>query len=334
MIFRGKHAIACSLLIGFVLSTCSALIAKHTALAMSASEHSPSSNSTELKSENQMAAQRQSSVEIFLRDGTISPATDGFWRRRISENVRYQPANLDAAGALFDLNYNVITNNSDPLTDVYAPASWTRRVGGTQWLDRVRFPPNFVLADAALNNTPNNPLCTANRDTKQYQCFNSFTRPTAGTPIYAYRSGSHGGSGLSGGDITGAALRQRRIDHAIGILVWAHRYLSYQNGGFTAPAERADGYASTGYLGTNGDLVMGSRLALRPGATAKSLGVSCRNLLPVIQALKQYGAYVVDDSGWDVFYVSTDARAAEMLKPCRDDLLKVYRALQIVTPSN
>jgi hypothetical protein len=114
------------------------------------------------------------------------PATDGFWRRRIPATAQYKLAHLDAAGALFDLNYNVITSNSDPLTDVYVPASWNHRVGGTQWLDRLRFPIDFVLSDAGHNNTPNNPLCTVNKDTKQSQCFNSVARPEAGSPLYAY----------------------------------------------------------------------------------------------------------------------------------------------------
>ncbi len=288
-----------------------------------------SSHSTRLRSD------RRSAREVFLKDGTISPATDGFWRQRLPATVRYEPAQLNAAAVLFDLNYNVITSNSDPLTDVYVPASWQQRVGGTQWLDRVRFPIDFVLSDAGRNNTPNNPLCTVNRDTKQSQCFNSVARPKAGTPIFAYRAGSHGGSGLSGGDITGAALRRGRIEHAIGILVWAQKFLSFHNRGFVAPAVRADKYASAEtYGGNNKNLVMGSRLALKPDATAKKLGVSCPHLVPVVEALKRYGAYVVDDSAWNVFYLSADREAAQMLQPCRDDLLKIYRALQIVTVPN
>jgi hypothetical protein len=295
----------------------------------------PSQRQTGVKFDSELIGAKQSATELFLKDGSISPATDGFWRQRISANARYEPAHLDAAEALFDLNYNVITSNRDPLADVYLPASWERRVGGTQWIDRVRFPFNFVLPDAGRNNTPNNPLCTANRDTKQSQCFNSVARPRAGSPLYAYRSGSHGGSGLSGGDITGAALRQQHIEHAIGILIWAQRFLSFHNGGFTAPAIRADSYANAEtYRGRNRNLMMGSHLALKPGTTPQNLGVSCRNSFPVIQALQRYGAYIVDDSAWDVFYLSVDAEAAEMLRPCRADLLKIYRALQIVTSLN
>ena len=270
---------------------------------------------------------------IFLEDGTISPATDDFWRQPIQTNTYYEPAYLDAAGTLFDVNYNVITSNRDPLVNVYVPAAWNRRVGGTQWLGQVRLPHSFMLPDAGVNNTPNNPLCTANRDTQEVQCFNAAARPQAGGSLYAYRPVSHGGSGLSGGDITGAALRRKRIDHAIGILVWAEKYLSFHNNGFTAPAQRADGYASaTTYGGKNSRLVMGTRLALRRGDTAEKLGVSCPAAIPVLQALQTYGAYIVDDSAWDAFYISADTQAANMLQPCASDLLKVYRALQVVTP--
>ena len=331
------RVIAFTLLCGFIHYDGSMLAAK--GFTISPLTLLPSSSLPRLQFENraskQMALDAQSAKEVFLKDGTISPATDGFWRQRIPATAQYELAHLDAAGALFDLNYNVITSNSDPLTDVYVPASWNHRVGGTQWLDRLRFPINFVLSDAGHNNTPNNPLCTVNKDTKQSQCFNSVARPEAGSPLYAYRSGSHGGSGLSGGDITGAALQGQRIEHAIGILIWARRFLSFHKGGFAVPAVRADNYANaTTYGGQNKNLVMGSRLALRPDDTPEKLGVSCPNLFPVIQALKRYGAYVVDDSAWDVFYISADRKAAEMLQPCREDLLKIYRALQIVTASN
>ena len=329
-----NRIVACTLLCGLMQYDCSRMPANSAGVMPPGLL--PSSNPSRLQRENgldkQLALGDRSAKEVFLEDGTISPATDGFWRQQISSTVRYEPANLSAAGALFDLNYNVITSNSDPLTDVYIPASWEHRVGGTQWLDRVRFPISFVLPDAGRNNTPNNPLCTVNKDTKQQQCFNSVARPKAGSPLYAYHSGSHGGSGLSGGDITGAALRQQRIEHAIGISIWARKFLSFYNGGFTAPAVRADNYANAKtYGGQNKNLVMGSHLALKPDDTPKKLGVSCPNLFPVVQTLKRYGAYVVDDSAWDVFYFSADSEAAEMLQPCRDDLLKIYRALQIVT---
>jgi hypothetical protein len=338
-----KRAIACTLLSGLTCYSGSALAVKSSTAplpVLSSLSFNPSQlQSDQLQPKNRLLEQSprvsQTAAEVFLKDGTLSPATDGFWRQLIPATAQYESANLNASSALFDLNYNVITSNSDPLIDVYLPAGWERRVGGTRWLARVRFPFSFVLPDAGRNNTPNNPLCTVNRDTKQSQCFNSVARPRAGSPLYAYRSGSHGGSGLSGGDITGAALNRQRIEHAIGILIWARPFLSSHNRGFTAPAVRADSYASEEtYQGRNINLVMGSRLALRPDATARNLGVSCQNLFPVIQALRQYGAYVVDDSAWDVFYLSTDVEAAKMLQPCRADLLKIYRALQIVMDFN
>lgn len=275
----------------------------------------------------------RSSVEIFLENDTISPSTDGFWLQPIPLTAQYESANLDAAGTLFDVNYNVITSNSDPLVNVYIPGAWNRRASGTQPLGQVHFPNSFTLPDAAPDHTPNNPLCTANQDTQEVQCFNAVARPQTGGPLYAYRSGSHGGSGLSGGDITGAALRSKRIDHAVGILVWARKYLSFHNGGFTAPANRADGYASAEtYGGRNSNLVMGSRLALRPVDTAATLGIACPSAITVLQALQTYGAYIVDDAAWDAFYISADVQAVDILRPCASDLLKIYRALQIATP--
>jgi hypothetical protein len=194
------------------------------------------------------------------------PCYRWFLEAAYSCTAQYELAHLDAAGALFDLNYNVITSNSDPLTDVYVPASWNHRVGGTQWLDRLRFPINFVLSDAGHNNTPNNPLCTVNKDTKQSQCFNSVARPEAGSPLYAYRSGSHGALVFRVAILLALHCKDSASNTRVGILIWARRFLSFHKGGFAVPAVRADNYANaTTYGGQNKNLVMGSRYSTQTG---------------------------------------------------------------------
>jgi hypothetical protein len=55
---------------------------------------------------------------------------------------------------------------------------------------------------------------------------------------------------------------------------------------------------------------MGSLLAIPPNVTAESLGLTSKAGKKIFKALQNYGAYVVDDSGWDYNYLCLE-RSAE-----------------------
>ncbi len=75
------------------------------------------------------------------------------------------------------------------------------------------------------------------------------------------------------------------------------------------PAPLADANASNQYLGSNPALVMGSLLAIPPNVTAQSLRLTSIAGQKIFQAMQDYGAYIVDDSGWDYNYLCVEQSA-------------------------
>ena len=123
-------------------------------------------------------------------------------------------------------------------------------------------------------------------------------------------SGGQGASGMSGmggtirrGELTG----ERPLQHAIKINVWGrHLYYGPDRPGYKWPATRADHYANNPdhknrYIGENPDLVMGALLAVPPDVTAAELGLQTKPGRLILETLQSYGAYITEDSGWDVW---------------------------------
>lgn len=107
-------------------------------------------------------------------------------------------------------------------------------------------------------------------------------------------------------------LNDNPIRHALKIDLWGN-WLHYNPSSSTPgrrwPAILADSYASNQYKGSKPALVMGSLLAIPPSVTAESLGLSTKAGKKIFQAMQDYGAYVVDDSGWDYNYLCVEKGA-------------------------
>jgi hypothetical protein len=143
-----------------------------------------------------------------------------------------------------------------------------------------------------------------------------------GNPSWAYdygtvdlygdgRPGAHGGSGLSsfGGSIRKGELNSAQpLHHVLKVNLFAQRFLSCSNGGYRWPAYRADGYMNcTTYGGSAAVTRMGSLLALTPDVNCDA--VSSAHARKICHALQDYGAYVVDDTAWDVHAIDIEAGA-------------------------
>ena len=254
------------------------------------------------------------------RDPWLWPfAANSIWNTPIGSHARYAPAGFEAAGHVgVDVEYHLELGNGDPLTPLYAPRSFSARCGpGTSFFGRLPLPAGFVLADAAPPDTPNNVVALRLPDRRTVKQIEPGARCQAGGPMYGYLSardvdlygdgieGSHYGSGLSGLGGTlrrGELLAQGPITHVLKVNVWAKKYLAYTSSrpGWRWPATNADGYASpTTYGGRNPELVMGSLLALKPWLTPGALGITTPVGRKLFDALRDYGAYVVDDTAWD-----------------------------------
>lgn len=124
-------------------------------------------------------------------------------------------------------------------------------------------------------------------------------------------AGCHGGSGLSGlgGTLTLTDLTQSApITHALKIALDGLTNYSSANGGFRWPATNADsGYNVSGsdayYGGSNPNVQEGSLLALPKSISASSF--SNPTVAKLAQAMQDYGAYIVDDTGSDSNNFST-----------------------------
>jgi hypothetical protein len=63
---------------------------------------------------------------------------------------------------------------------------------------------------------------------------------------------------------------------------------------------------SASYRGVNPSLQMGSLLAVPPAATAEQLGLETQPAIMLHWTLQNYGAYVVDTTGWNVYALCTE----------------------------
>lgn len=253
-------------------------------------------------------------------------SSKSIWNMPLGSNAVYEPANLETGvqtSADVELFYQVSEN--DPLTRLYAPGSWTNRASGTASptgnpADEVyiRFPEDEIVADANPPHTPNNVTAILQPDGETVVSVAPLARTEPGGPIYGWYfgeeniygtgiTGAHGGSGLSGlgGSIRlGELTDSEPIRHALKINVWADKYLHYNKAdrtpGYRWPASRADSYAASKYGGTNTNFEMGSLLAIPKDVTPENLGIESLPALKLFYALQNYGAYVVDDTAWDV----------------------------------
>jgi hypothetical protein len=129
--------------------------------------------------------------------------------------------------------------------------------------------------------------------------------------------GAHGGSGLSA---IGGALRLGELDepmdvirHALKINVYAAENLFYdeETEGYRWPAIRADGYAENVYGTERTEAVvtacrMGALLALHNFLYIDSLAFETTPGRILAEAFRNYGAYIVDDTAWDVYAIITE----------------------------
>ena len=157
--------------------------------------------------------------------------------------------------------------------------------------------------------TPVWEFMVGNRSTRE---INEDQRLRDGMGIY----GGHGGSAMSahGGNLRkGDLTSDEPIKHALSMDLWG-LFLHYEETcqdphgscrGYRWPAATNDGAAHQGasnivggYYGGVPDVRMGALLALLPSLTEAELGLQTLEGKKLFHALQDYGAYIVDDTGW------------------------------------
>ena len=250
-------------------------------------------------------------------------ASNSIWNMPIHNNAVYTAVNLPSPtgyGVTADEDI-IILKPTAPITAVNTnTADWSgadRCPATGANLMNVPIPGSFVYSSANwLGNTPNAGVAVLMPDgvtIKNSQPFARCTANGAAASHYNYPDnnlttdgidGAHGGSGMSviGGSIRlGELLPGSVIKHALKINI-DKNYLFYNvaTQGYRWPARKADGYAPTGYLGTNIALRMGSLLAIDKNIDINALGLTTEPAKIIARALQNYGAYIVDDPYWDV----------------------------------
>jgi hypothetical protein len=331
-------------------------------------------------------AQPKNVSEATTRDPLLWPfAATSIWNMPLGSNAIYVPANLEMPTArMLTLDEDLIVQTPDePNMNIY----WSSVRWGTgdrctpdqplQLQGSVPIPQSFVVSPTTWDGTtPNSGIAVLLNDRRtiwQTQPFAHCSNGSDATTGYVFSNnqdlygdgyyGSHGGSRLS---VIGGSLRLHEftrtsgpIRHAIKMNLCGKKNLYYDavNKGFRWPALAADAAAPTSYgsLRTTApqtECRMGALMAIPASISIASLGLESEPGPILAQVLQDYGGYVVDDTGWDVYAIETEwgpnGRFRDEFKKSWGidfvvsmsqasstawgrDIAKIYKALNIVT---
>lgn len=300
-------------------------------------------------------------VPVSARDAWQQPfSSTSPWNMPIGDRAVFVPAGFrPATWMTIDEELLFVTNANDPLRRLYAPADWVKRCGGTSFQGtEIPLPDDLVIPDAEPGRTPNNCGAFLMPDGRTVVQANPLARCAPGGPIFGWAApnndlygdgipGGHGGSGLSslGGSIRrGELTGPNPIRHVLKVNIFGQKYLwKFPEGGegFRWPAWRQDGCSPDCYGGTNPAVVMGSLLALR-SAVADTMSLETIPGRKIRDALRDYGAYVVDDTAWDVYALCVEQGVRQEFRetyslaietqggPWFRDMMKIFAALSVV----
>lgn len=268
------------------------------------------------------------------RDPLAQPfAADSIWNMPIGSEADYVPAGVQPAsrfGVTVDEEIIILTPDA-PLVPIYAhDADWDperarceSRTGALLY-DGVPIPSDFRTDPGYIPGTPNHGAAILLADGVSILQTQPLHICEDGAVVSQYlweplsiygdgMAGAHGGSNLSsiGGSIrVGELVPGGVIRHALKLNLYGELYYYYDANdpdgkpGYRFPASWADTPAPQTYGGTNYALQMGALLALRPDFPLGGLRTEPARILAA--ALRDYGAYIVDDAGWDVHGLSTE----------------------------
>jgi len=321
------------------------------------------------------------------RDPFMWPfSATSIWNMPIGSNANYVPALLEMPTAkmlTLDEDLIVLTPDVTNMNIYWCTAFWDKtkdRCIADQPLKlqgSLPIPQSFVVSPTTWDGTtPNAGIAVLLKDKHsiwQSQPFAHCSNGSDATTGYVYTDnqdlygdgyyGSHGGSHLS---VLGGSIRVNEltptsgpIRHAIKMNICGNKNFYYDNvyKGHRWPALTVDAAASTNYgsLRTTTpqpECRMGALMAIPATVTIASMGLESPPGKILAQALQDYGGYVVDDTGWDVFAIETEwgpnGRFRDIFKQnwgydfvvslsqststiWGRDIVKIYKALNIVT---
>ncbi|MCD7972879.1 MAG: T9SS type A sorting domain-containing protein [Candidatus Azobacteroides sp.] len=261
-------------------------------------------------------------------------SSTSIWNTPIGSDAVYVHAYIEkstGAGMTIDEDL-IILRPHEPFMDVYySDAAWNRNkdrcvpTGGR--MVSLPIPGDFVVSrETWIANTPNSAMSVLMPDMrtiKQNQPFAYCEEGGVATTGFLFDDvdlygdgyyGAHGGSKLSaiGGTLRVGELTKESgpIRHALKINLNAANNLYYdeETKGFRWPALRADAVAATDYYKDRKNPVvpacrMGALLALPSWMDLDLMEFETEPARILAQAFQDYGAYVVDNTNWDVYSI-------------------------------
>lgn len=271
------------------------------------------------------------------RDPLQWPFVDtSIWNMPIGSAAIYVHAQIEPAGNFgMTVDEDILFLDKDaPLVDIYTnyadwDASQDRCIEEGPLLFTAPITHDFLVnADTWDGLTPNSSTAFLMPDGETIKQTQPFARCTPATATSHYVpaevnlfgdgiTGAHGGSGLSA---IGGTLRIGELDepddtirHVLKVNLFAAENLFYDEttAGYRWPAIRSDGYAASVYGTQRTNPVvqecrMGALLALPIWMDLDSLDFETIPAQILARAFQQYGAYVVDDTAWDVYALLTE----------------------------
>ncbi len=263
-------------------------------------------------------------------------SSNSIWNMPIGSNAVYVDAEIDTEvnrGLTVDEDIIVFTPKESSIPVYTSNALWNRdrdrcEIDGPL-LFEAPIPKDFIVSSDTWDGlTPNSGLAVLMPDARTIVQTQPFAKCTEdnGTSRYVPAevdlygegiTGAHGGSGLSA---VGGTLRLGELDdendtikHALKVNLFANENLFYdeETKGFRWPALRADSYAADQYYTERvGPIVkacrMGALLAIPTSISLEGLNLETIPALILARAFQQYGAYIVDDTAWDVYAIVTE----------------------------
>jgi len=264
-------------------------------------------------------------------------STKSIWNMPIGSKAVYVDAKLQPAlisNMTVDEDYIVMTPN-EQLMEIYkSDAGWSRKKSRCEktgdLLYSVPIPQNFIVSPKTWNGaTPNAGIAVLmpdGRTIKQNQPFAHCEDVNYATTGYLFEDqdiygnglyGAHGGSGLSaiGGTLRVGELTPTSgpIRHALKINLFGSKNIYYdcETKGYRWPACKSDDYAEKYYYKERTYPIvkacrMGALLALPAKLNIDSLKLETEPAKILAKAFQDYGAYIVDDTFWDVNAIATE----------------------------
>ena len=264
-------------------------------------------------------------------------SSTSIWNMPIGNKARYIYAGIEkstAYGMSIDEDYIVMTPDT-ALLDIYeSTAGWNKERSRYEHTGKLLFkapvPKSWVVSkDSWDGETPNAGLAVLmpdRRTIKQSQPFAHCSVNEDATSQYLFPDqdiygdglyGAHGGSGLSaiGGTLRIGELTPTSgpVRHALKVNIFGRKniYFDEETKGYRWPARTADGYASDQYYKDRSlqpvkACRMGALLALPLHINLDSLNFETKPARILAQTFQDYGAYLVDDTAWDVYAIVTE----------------------------